>query len=140
MSVITLDQANTIIAGALDKGRALGLKPLTVAVLDPGGHVVALQRETGASILRPQIAIGKAGGSLALGTSSRAISEMATERPSFVASLNGLTPIGIVPAAGGLLIKNLDGVLIGAVGVTGDLSDSDELCAMAGIEVALLRF
>jgi uncharacterized protein GlcG (DUF336 family) len=128
--------ANTIIEAAFAKGQALGLKPLSVAVLDAGGHLIAFQRQDGSSTLRPQIAAGKAGGALALGVSSRKIGEMAAERPSFVASLGTIAPHGIIPAAGGVLIAGAKGAVIGAVGVTGDLSDNDELCALAGIEAA----
>lgn len=135
MTRLTLDLANAIVTAALDHGRALGLKPLTVAVLDPGGHVVALQRQDGASTMRPAIAIAKAAGALALGVSSRAIADMAAERPTFVASLAGLAPHGVVPAAGGVIIVD-DGQPIGAVGITGDLSDRDEACALAGIAAA----
>jgi uncharacterized protein GlcG (DUF336 family) len=139
MNSITLDVANKIVAGALAKGRELELKPLTVAVLDPGGHLVALQRSDSASNLRPQIAIAKAAGALSLGTSSRRIGEMAAERPAFFGSLGGLSQQGIVPAAGGLLILGERGELIGAVGVTGDHSDQDEICASAGIGAAGLK-
>ena len=87
MTRITLAQANRIVDAAFAKGAELGLKPLAVAVLDPGGHLIAFQRQDGSSTLRPQIAAGKAGGALALGVSSRAIAGMAAERPTFVASL-----------------------------------------------------
>jgi len=132
MAKLTLDQANRIAAAVLAKGRELALKPLCVAVLDPGGHLIALQREDGASNLRPQIAMGKASSALGLGVSSRVIGEMAAERPTFIASLAGLTEAAIVPAAGGVLVQ-LDGQLLGAVGVTGDTSDNDELCALHGL-------
>ena len=136
MTRITLDQANTIIAAAFGKGRELGLKPLSVAVLDAGGHLIAFQRQDGASTLRPQIACGKAGGALALGISSRKIGDMAAERPTFVAALGPISPLGIVPAAGGIIVVGTDGQPIGAVGVTGDTSDNDEICASAGIAAA----
>jgi uncharacterized protein GlcG (DUF336 family) len=129
---ITLQQAQTILAAAIQEGRTLGLKPLSVAVLDAGGHLVAFAREDNSSNLRPQIAIAKASGALALGVSSRTIGEMAVERPTFVSAAAGLNPAGIVPAAGGVLIKSAE-TTIGAVGVTGDLSDNDEKCALAGI-------
>lgn len=132
MSRLTLEQANVLIAAAFAKGRELGLKPLTIAVLDPGGHLVALQREDGASNHRPQIAIGKASGALALGVSSRKIGEMAVERPTFIAALGPVLPHGIIPAAGGIILVGADGAPIGAVGVTGDTSDNDEACALAG--------
>lgn len=136
---ITLEQAQTIVAAALKEGRALRLKPISVAVLDPGGHLVAFARQDGSSNLRPQIATAKASGALALGVSSRAIGEMAIERPTFVAAAAGLNPAGIVPAAGGLLIRDANGAVIGAVGVTGDNSDNDELCGQAGIIAAGLH-
>lgn len=135
MTTLTLAQAQTIVTATLAKGRELGLKPLCVAVLDRGGHLIALQREDGASNLRPQIAMAKASGALGLGVSSRTIGEMAAERPTFVASLASLTGAEIIPAAGGLLIQVGD-KLVGAVGVTGDTSDNDEACAAAGIAAA----
>ncbi|HEY6868675.1 MAG TPA: heme-binding protein [Novosphingobium sp.] len=135
MTVITLDQAQTIVAAALKQGRTMGLKPLSVAVLDAGGHLVAFAREDKSSTLRPQIATAKASGALAMGMSSRAIAEVAIERPTFIAAAAGLNPAGIVPAAGGVLIQ-VDGAVIGAVGVTGDTSDNDETCALAGIAAA----
>ena len=132
MTNLSLEQAQTIVAAALKEGRTLGLKPLSVAVLDAGGHLVAFAREDKSSNLRPQIAVAKASGALALGVSSRVIGEMAIERPTFVNAAAGLNPAGIVPAAGGVLIQS-GGVTIGAVGVTGDLSDNDEKCAIAGM-------
>lgn len=136
MSRITLDQAQAIVAGALKEARSLRLKPISVVVLDAGGHMVAFAREDESSNLRPQIATAKASGALALGVSSRAIGEMAIERPTFVNAAAGLNSAGIVPAAGGVLIRGADGTLIGAVGVTGDTSDNDELAALAGIAAA----
>lgn len=133
---ITLELASKIITATLERRVELGLKPLCVAVLDPGGHLVALQREDGASTLRPQIAMAKAGGALALGVSSRKIAEMASERPTFIASLGPISPHGVVPAAGGVLIVDADGQWVGAVGVTGDTSDNDEACALAGVAAA----
>ncbi len=136
MTRISLDQAQAIVAGALKEGRALGLKPISVVVLDAGGHMIAFAREDNSSNLRPQIATAKASGALALGVSSRAIAEMAIERPTFVNAAAGLNPAGVVPAAGGVLVRDGDGAVIGAVGVTGDTSDNDELAALAGISAA----
>lgn len=136
MASLTLAQAQTIATEALRKGRELSLKPLTVAVLDAGGHTVALLREDGSSNLRPGIAIGKASGALALGLSSRKIAEMAQERPTFIGSLSGISAGGIIPAAGGVIIVDAANATIGAVGVTGDTSDNDEICTLAGIEAA----
>lgn len=139
MSRITLAQAQTIIAAALAKSAELKLKPLTIAVLDAGGHLIAFQRQDGASTLRPQIATGKASGALALGISSRKIGDMAAERPSFVASLGPIAAAGIIPAAGGVIVVDNEGSAVGAVGITGDTSDNDEACALAGIAAASLR-
>jgi uncharacterized protein GlcG (DUF336 family) len=136
VSRITLDHANQIVAAAFAKGRELGLKPLSIAVLDAGSHLIAFQRQDGASTLRPQIATGKASGALALGISSRKIGEMAAERPTFVASLGPVSPHGIIPAAGGVIVVDGEGKPIGAVGITGDTSDNDEACALAGIAAA----
>ena len=136
MTRISLDQAQAIVAGALKEGRALGLKPISVVVLDAGGHMIAFAREDNSSNLRPQIATAKASGALALGVSSRAIAEMAIERPTFVNAAAVLNPAGVVPAAGGVLVRDGDGAVIGAVGVTGDTSDNDELAALAGISAA----
>ncbi|CAN7521355.1 heme-binding protein [Phenylobacterium sp. LjRoot219] len=136
---LTLAQANTIVEAALKEGARLKLKPLTVAVLDAGGHTVALQRQDGASNLRPQIATAKAAGALALGVSSRQIGAMAQERPHFVGALAALgagAATAIVPVAGGVLIRSSDDRIIGAVGITGDTSDNDEACALAGVAAA----
>ena len=132
MADLTLEQAQAVVAATLKEGRARGLKPLSVAVLDAGGHLIAFAREDNSSNLRPQIAMAKASGALALGVSSRVIGEMAIDRPTFINAVAGLNPAGIVPAAGGVLIER-EGRVVGAVGVTGDLSDNDELCALAGI-------
>lgn len=136
MSRMTLAEANAVVAAALAKGRALGLKPLSVAVLDAGGHLIAFQREDGAAILRPQIAVAKASGALGLGISSRTIGEMAVDRPVFVAALGPVSTHGVLPAAGGVIVVGADGQPIGAVGITGDTSDNDEACALAGIAAA----
>ena len=134
--MVSLDEAQTIVVATRAKGRELGLKPLTVAVLDAGGHIVALEREDGSGFGRPDIAIGKASGALAMGTSSRALGDIAAERPQFMAALSAAWGGKVIPAAGGVLIRNAQGALIGAVGVTGDLSDNDEAAALAGIAAA----
>jgi uncharacterized protein GlcG (DUF336 family) len=130
---VTLGQAQAAVNAALGKGQELGLAPLSVAVLDAGGHLVAFVRQDASSTLRPQIAIAKASGALALGVSSRVIGEMAIERPHFVQAAATIAENGVMPAAGGLLIKDAAGHTIGAIGVTGDNSDNDEICAFAGI-------
>ena len=137
--MISLEQARTIVSAARGHGRAHGLKPLTVVVLDPGGHVVAIEREDGSGYGRPQIAQGKAAGALAMGTSSRTLGEMAADRPQFIAALSVAWDGKLIPAAGGVLIRDEAGALLGAVGVSGDLSDKDEEAALAGIHAAGLH-
>ena len=136
MPDLSLDIAHRILDGALKKVAELKLKPLSVVVVDAGGHVQAFQRQDGASSMRLGIALGKAAGALALGVSSRKIGEMAAERPAFIAAVSGIAASGIVPAAGGLIVKGADGFPIGAVGITGDTSDNDEICTLAGIAAA----
>src|SRR6266850_484885 len=135
---LTLSQATTIVESALKKGRELSLAPLTVAVLDAGGHLKALAREDGSGIVRPQIAVGKAWGALGMGLGSRTLAKRVTEQgpqqQAFFAALNAMSEGRVVPAAGGVLIK--DGS--GAVGISGDVSDKDETCALAGIAAARL--
>jgi uncharacterized protein GlcG (DUF336 family) len=133
---ISLAKANTIIAAAFAKGAEMGFKPLSVVVTDAGGHVIAFQRQDGTSFLRLEIALGKASGALALGVNSRRIGEMAAERPSFIAAVGRIADKGILPVAGGVIVKGPDGLPIGAVGVTGDTSDNDEVAALAGIAAA----
>ncbi|GGC31497.1 hypothetical protein GCM10011371_18620 [Novosphingobium marinum] len=137
--MLTLEQANKLIGETIDKAVSLSLKPITVVVHDPGGHMIACQRQDGASSLRQKLASGKACGALALGVSSRKIGEMAVDRPHFVASLHALADGGIVPAAGGVIVTDADGRVLGAIGVTGDTSDNDEACALAAIEACGLR-
>jgi uncharacterized protein GlcG (DUF336 family) len=139
MAQISLAQANQMIAAALGRGSELGLKPLAVAVLDAGGHLIAFARGDGASTLRPQIACGKAGGALGLGVNSRKIALFAADRPSFIAALGPISPHGVIPSAGGVLVIDEQGQTIGAIGVTGDTADNDEICALAGISGAGLN-
>lgn len=136
MTKLTLELANKIIETALKKGRELALKPLTVAVLDPGGHTISLQRETGASNLRPQMAEGKARGALNLGMGSRAIYNRAIKELHFAIATNALSEGNVIPLPGGALILDGNGDIIGAAGITGDTSDNDEICVIAGIEAA----
>ncbi|MEB8389094.1 heme-binding protein [Rhodobacteraceae bacterium KMM 6894] len=132
---LTLDQAQAIINDCLKWRTENGLKPLTVAVLDSGGYLMALAREDGTSNLRPEIAQGKARGAVAMGLGSRALFERAKVEPFFIQAMNSLAQGSLVPVAGGVLIKQ-DSVIIGAVGITGDNSDNDEACAIAAIEKA----
>jgi uncharacterized protein GlcG (DUF336 family) len=132
---ITLAQAQTIVQAALEHGTAEGFNPLTVAVLDPGGVLVALGRQDGSGNLRPDIAIAKAWGVLGLGMTSRAIAARAEESPAFFTSVATLAGGRIFPV-GGVFVRDADGQLLGAVGVTGDLSLNDEAAALAGIAAA----
>jgi uncharacterized protein GlcG (DUF336 family) len=134
MHRLTLSQANALIDAAFAKGAELGLKPLTVTVHDPGGHLIACQRQDGSSNMRVKLAGGKACGALALGVSSRTIGDMALDRPHFVAAVDTMAEGGMVPAAGGVIVCGGAGEVLGAIGVTGDTSDNDEACALAAIE------
>ncbi|WP_420961388.1 GlcG/HbpS family heme-binding protein [Brucella sp. IR073] len=133
---LTLDKANEIITGAFAKAKALGLKPLVVAVYDAGGHLKAFQRQDGTSILRFEIASGKAFGALAVGAGSRWLHNQAKDRPHFLEGLSGVSGGRIVPVPGGVLIKDGSGEILGAAGISGDTSDNDETAAVAGIEAA----
>jgi uncharacterized protein GlcG (DUF336 family) len=136
MTELTLAKSLEIIDSALAKGKALGLKPLAVAVLDAGGHLKAFQREDGASMMRFEIASGKAYGAIALGVGSRWLNAQAETRPHFLEGLSAVSGGKIVAIPGGVLVKNSAGAIIGAVGITGDTSDNDEIAAIAGIEAA----
>jgi uncharacterized protein GlcG (DUF336 family) len=134
--MLTLDQASRIVDAALDEGRRLGFHPLCVVVLDAGGHALALKRDERASISRPEIATAKAAGCLGMGFGGREIARRAHAVPAFFAALNGIFPKGILPVPGGVLIRDGDARLLGAVGISGDTSDNDEICAVAGIAAA----
>ncbi|WP_019954033.1 GlcG/HbpS family heme-binding protein [Yoonia vestfoldensis] len=136
MSEISITKARTIIRKALATGRELELKPLSVVVLDAGGHVKAFEREDGASPGRFGIAHGKAYGSVMLGMAGKAQMARAEAQPFFMAAINGVYGGQVVPVPGGVLVRDKKGAVIGAVGVTGDTSDNDVIAAMAGIEAA----
>jgi uncharacterized protein GlcG (DUF336 family) len=130
--LLSLKDAQKIIELALQHGRKLDLMPLTAAVLDAGGHTIALAREDGASNLRPEIAHAKAFGSLSLGIGSRAIFDRAEQQAFFIQSVNALANGALVPSPGGVLIRK-NGLVVGAMGVTGDTGDNDEICAIFAI-------
>ena len=133
MSRLTLDQARRIIAAGQQAAHELAAKPLALVVLDGGGHALAVERHERASLFRAEIATAKAKGALGMGQGSRALAERTKASPAFFASLAAVTGGQIVPAAGGVLIRDEAGEIIGAVGVSGDTPDMDETCAMAGI-------
>lgn len=139
MAEITLEQANKIIATAHEEGQRRKLAPLTIVVLDSGGHLKAMSRADGASLMRPQIATAKAWGAIGVGVSSRKLGEMGTERPMFMNALINLSDQRLLPVPGGVLVKDNNGKIIGAVGISGDLSDQDEHCAIIGIQAAGLN-
>ena len=133
---MNLETARTIIAGARAHAAEAGFKPMTVVVLDDGGHVVAVEREDGSSMKRFEIGIGKAHGALSLGMGSRAIMGRAEQQPYFIAAVTSAVGGALVPVPGGVLVRDGEGALLGAVGVTGDTSDHDEAAAVAGIQSA----
>ncbi len=138
MAKLSLAKANKIIREALKKGRDADMKPLTAVVLDAGGHLVAMQREDGSSVLRPQIAQGKAFGCIAVGNGSRWLDAQAQTRPHFLEGLSNVSGGNIVPVPGGGLIRSKSEEILGAIGITGDTSDNDEIAAVAGIQAAQL--
>ena len=136
MSNVSLTQAAIITDKALEHGRAQQFKPLTVAVLDAGGHLVALKREDNSSLLRPQIATGKAWGCLGMGFGGRELARRGEKTPVFFNGLSELADGRMVPVPGGVLIRNAAGEIVGSVGISGDVSGNDEICAVAGIKAA----
>ena len=136
---LTLDQAEAIVAAARAKGRGLGLLPLTVVVLDAGGQVKMVQREDGSSLLRPEIALGKAYGALAMGLGGRELARRAQSMQGFMNALSDIAGGRAVPVPGGVLCCDAGGTILGAVGISGDVSAQDEVCAVAGIQAAGLR-
>ncbi len=131
---IGLETAKSITAGVRKAGKDHGLKPLTVVVLDAGGHVISVEREDGASNNRFEIAFGKAYGALALGMGSRSLMSRAEQQPYFITSAAAAIGGKLVPVPGGVLIKDATGTVVGCVGVSGDTSDNDEVAAIAGIK------
>jgi uncharacterized protein GlcG (DUF336 family) len=131
---IDLETAKSITAGVRAAGKDHGLKPLTVVVLDSGGHVISVERENGASNNRFEIALGKAYGALALGMGSRSLMSRAEQQPYFITSAAAAIGGRLVPVPGGVLVKEVTGTVVGCVGVSGDTSDNDELAAISGIE------
>ena len=139
MAELTLDIARKILDVALAKGVEKKLKPLVVTVLDARGCVKVSAAQDGTSLLRSEIAHGKAYGALAMGMGSRALFQRAQEQAYFIDAVNTLAQGRMVPVPGGVMILDDNGTLLGAVGVSGDTSDNDEICAIAGIEAAGLK-
>ncbi|MEZ0243809.1 MAG: heme-binding protein [Sphingomonas sp.] len=138
-AVLSLDQALVIARETLAEGQKRGFAPLCCVVLDAGGHALALLRDEKASIYRPEIATGKASGCLGMGFGGRELAKRAAAFPAFFTGLQAAFPKGMIPVPGGVLIRGANGELLGAVGVSGDTSDNDEICAVAGIEAVGLK-
>lgn len=136
MKTLTLSVADLIVDKAMEKGRELKLAPLTVIVLDAGGQTRVLKREDGSSLLRPEIAMGKAWGTLGMGFGGRDLARRSAKAPAFFSALSDMSGGRMVPVPGGVLIRSDSGDILGAVGVTGDTSENDEICAVYGIRSA----
>lgn len=136
---VTLAQASTIVDVALKTARGLKQMPQTVVVLDAGGHLVCAKREDGSGILRYEIAVGKAYGALGMGWGSRTMMERAAQNPNFLTAIVGAAGGRLVPNPGGVLIRDASNAVIGAVGISGDTGDNDEIIAVAGIDAAGLK-
>ena len=136
MSDLTLETAQKIAAAAIAFGREKKLMRLAVAVLDPRGALKSFSAEDGTSLKRGEVAIGKASAALAFGMGTRSINKMAKDRPYFINSVTAAVGGSFVPVPGGVLIKSSHGDLLGAVGISGDVSDNDEAAAIAGIQGA----
>jgi uncharacterized protein GlcG (DUF336 family) len=139
MTKLTLVQARIIIEAALGKARECDYAPIAVVVLDDGGHVKAAAREDEASMFRFDVGLGKAWGAVAMGRSSRALARRARENPNFIMALAATAHGRVLPQQGGVLIRDADGSIMGAVGISGATGDEDEECAIWGIEQAGLK-
>jgi uncharacterized protein GlcG (DUF336 family) len=139
MKKLTLHAAALIVDEALKRAGELNLKPLTVAVLDAGGHLIAFKRQDTSGILRPDIAQGKAWGALGMGLGGRELAKRADHAPAFYTALASVSGGRMIPVPGGVLIKDGEGDVVGAVGISGDLPDNDEACAVHGIRQAGLE-
>jgi uncharacterized protein GlcG (DUF336 family) len=136
---VTLDQASSIVDATLKKARELKQMPQTVVVLDTGGHVVCAKREDGSGIVRFEVAVGKAYGALGMGWGSRTMMERAAQNPNFLTAIAAASGGRLVPNPGGVLIRDVSNHILGAVGISGDTGDNDEIIAIAGIEAAGLK-
>jgi uncharacterized protein GlcG (DUF336 family) len=139
MSSLTLAQASTIVDVALKTARDAKFQPLSVAVLDAGGHLIAFKREDKSGIMRFDIAFGKAWGALGMGFGSRTLAGRVPRSQMFFTALAAASQGRFVPVIGGVLIRDAAGDVVGAVGISGDASDNDEKCAVAGITAAGLK-
>ncbi len=136
MTSLSLQQASAIVDAALTAARELDLRPLSITVLDAGGNTIVLKREDDSGILRPEIAHAKAWGCLGMGQGGGHITRHADRNPTFFAALTAISGGRIASSRGGVLIRDAQGELLGAVGVSGDAPDKDEQVALAGIAKA----
>jgi uncharacterized protein GlcG (DUF336 family) len=136
MTELTLAKAQQIVAAALSHSRAQKFEPMAVLVLDERGVPKAFAAEDGTSLRRYEIAHGKAHGALSFGVGSRELGKRAADRPQFMAAATHAVGGSLVPVPGGVLVRDSAGHIVGAVGVSGDLSDNDEAAALAGIAAA----
>jgi len=139
MDDLTLDTASLIVDKALEKGREMGFVPLTIVVLDAGGQLKVLKREDGSSLLRPEIAMGKAWGALGMGFGGRELARRAKNNPIFFGALSDMSGGRMVPNPGAVLIRSASGEILGSIGISGDKAGNDEICAVYGIEAAGLK-
>jgi uncharacterized protein GlcG (DUF336 family) len=134
MHTLDLTTAVQIASSAIRIAQKNAIKPLAAVVLDAAGHPLAVLRDEQASFLRPQIATGKARGCLGMGFGGRELARRAQAMPAFFDAINSLTGGEVIPVAGGVLIRNDEGKVLGAIGISGDTSDNDERCAVQAIE------
>jgi uncharacterized protein GlcG (DUF336 family) len=139
MTTLTLDTARKILDAALAKIAELKTKPMAVVVLDARGCIKASVAQDNTSLMRNEVAHGKAFGALAMGVGSRALFKRAGEQPFFIDAVNTMARGALIPVPGGVLIRDANGELLGAVGISGDTSDNDEICCIAGIQAAGLK-
>jgi uncharacterized protein GlcG (DUF336 family) len=138
-NMIKLAQANRIIEAIFARGRELKCRPLSVIVVEPGAKIKAFQKADDSAMMRFEMAYGKAYAALALGRSSSLVRMRTEERPLFMQYLMRASDEQIFPEGGGMLIRDKDGELLGAVGVTGDTQERDEELAAHGIRAAGLK-
>jgi uncharacterized protein GlcG (DUF336 family) len=134
MGNVLLEQADRIADEALKKGREMGFAPLTVVILDAGGHPVVLKRADNSGIMRAELATAKAWGVLGMGLGGRELFRRSQKQPAFFAALNAISDGRMAPVAGGALIRDKDGHVLGAIGISGDTSDNDEICLIPAVK------
>lgn len=139
LPALNLDSANRIIGQALQKAREMGVAPLAVVVLDAAGHLVAAQREDGASMFRFDVALGKAWGAVAMGCSSRDLAARAVDNPNFFGALAATAHGRFLPQPGAVLIQRRDGQMLGAIGASGGTGDEDEMCCAFAVSASRSR-